>query len=472
GDGRCHAQAVRGGSRDGRRRAGARRSDGRARRRGRAAARHPRLRPPRAGEGPRHGHGVPRAPARLLLPRHLALRRADDRRPADARRLRRDGGLRRARRADDPHPQPREPLAARRDRRPGAAGQALRPRRGGARRQHEARRGRRPAARLVLRGPRRHPHELRRRRDALGHVDHLRGDLQLRLGGEQRDPGHGRAARLLVRGPRRRHGPRHPAAALRRRPLLPRGRGLAGRRALRDRGPRQRGLLPLPPRARAARGRRPGLLRRHAPGARRPRPAELRRQHGQSRRGLPRRVGDDRGAQPAHGHGPGRGAEQGRGDLRPHGGRLDLRPPRVVRLHDGRRGPARPALGAAAAARGPGRPAARLRVDVPGRPGEPGQRRGGARHGRRLPAGGRRRRAVRPRRDPARADLRLRPHAPQRVGVLRGLLQPRRPDVLPQPAGRPARRGRGPDPGDPARGHARADVRDLGALRGQERRRV
>ena len=59
-------------------------------------------------------------------------------------------------------------------------------------------------------------------------------------------------------------------------------------------------------------------------------------------------------------------------------------------------------------------------------------------HRRRLPAGGLRRRAVRPRRHPAWADLRLRPHRAQQHRVLRRLLLARRPDLLRQPAGRPA----------------------------------
>jgi secreted PhoX family phosphatase len=47
-------------------------------------------------------------------------------------------------------------------------------------------------------------------------------------------------------------------------------------------------------------------------------------------------------------------------------------------------------------------------------------------------------------------------------GVLRRLLQPRRRDLLPQPAGRPAGRGGRPDADDAARGSARADLRHLG----------
>ncbi len=107
----------------------------------------------------------------------------------------------------DPDPQPREPLARRRDHGAGADRQALRPGRQRPRRQHQAGGRQRPPAGGELRGARRHAHQLRRRRHAVGHVDHLRGDLQLRLDREQRHARHRRAARLLLRGRRRRQRP-------------------------------------------------------------------------------------------------------------------------------------------------------------------------------------------------------------------------------------------------------------------------
>jgi hypothetical protein len=118
-----------------------------------------------------------------------------------------------------------------------------------------------------------------------------------------------------------------------------------------------------------------------------------------------------------------RGPGEGRGDLRPHGGRLDHRP-RVYfdcttggEAQLGQLWELRPARGRRPAA-------ARLRVDLRRRPREPDNIVIVPGHGPRLPAGGLRRRAVRARGDPARRHLRLREDAGQRVGVLRRVLQP------------------------------------------------
>ena len=62
---------------------------------------------------------------------------------------------------------------------------------------------------------------------AVGQLDHLRGDLQLRLGREQHGPGHRRPARLLLRGPGRRRRPGERGPDRRRRTVRARGgRGL------------------------------------------------------------------------------------------------------------------------------------------------------------------------------------------------------------------------------------------------------
>ena len=286
-------------------------------------------------------------PGRLQVPPHQPRRRADAQRAADAGHLRRHGRLPRPGRPHDPDPQPREPLAPRRGHGAGPDRQALRPGRQRPRRQHQARRRSRPPAAGDLPGHRRHAHQLRRRHDAVGHVDHLRGDLQLRLDREQRHAGHRRAARLLLRGRRARQRPGLAAADPRRRPLLARGRGLVRRRAVRDRGPRRRVPLPLHARSRAEGGRRPGDLRRQARGARRARAAELRHGLGPARRELPDRVGAGRRAEPAHRHRPLPGAGQGRGDLQPHRGHLGDRQGRLLRLHERRRRRPRAALGAA-----------------------------------------------------------------------------------------------------------------------------
>jgi hypothetical protein len=71
------------------------------------------------------------------------------------------------------------------------------------------------------------------------------------------------------------------------RPLRARGLHLARRCPLRDRGPGQRGLLPLPAAAPAARGGRPRVVRGKARGAGGEGPAELRRQPSGAGRDVP-----------------------------------------------------------------------------------------------------------------------------------------------------------------------------------------
>jgi secreted PhoX family phosphatase len=112
----------------------------------------------------------------------------------------------------------------------------------------------------------------------------------------------------------------------------------------------------------------------------------------------------------------------------------------------------------------PRRAAAGLRVDEPRRPREPRQPHDRPAHGTRVRDGGRGRRAVRARHHPPRRDLRRPVHPGQRLGAVRRLLQPRRADVLRQPAGLAP--GAGRDAHGPARRPAGADVRDLGAVRG------
>ena len=85
------------------------------------------------------------------------------------------------------------------------------------------------------------------------------------------------------------------------------------------------------------------------------------------------------------------------------------------------------------------------------------------RTGPRLRDGGRRRRAVRAGHHAPRRDLRRRLDARQRLGAVRRLLQPRRPDVLRQPAGRAPRARR--DARGPAGRAAGPDLRHLGPVR-------
>ena len=82
-----------------------------------------------------------------------------------------------------------------------------------------------------------------------------------------------------------------------------------------------------------------------------------------------RHVGHDRGAEPAHRHGPHGGAGEGRRDLQPHGGHLVGRPAGVLRLHLGRRRRARARSGSyTPRGHDDGRAAARVRVGQRGRP--------------------------------------------------------------------------------------------------------
>jgi hypothetical protein len=88
-------------------------------------------------------------------------------------------------------------------------------------------------------------------------------------------------------------------------------------------------------------------------------------------------------------HGARGGAVEGRSHLRPHRGRGDGRRPDLLRLHDRRRGPVRPAVGVPAARPRRRRAEADLRVARAERARRPGQRRRGAAHGRRVAPGGR-----------------------------------------------------------------------------------
>ena len=185
----------------------------------------------------------------------------------------------------------------------------------------------------------------------------------------QRDARHRRPARLRVRDPRRRDGrgrrPRRsstPAASRTR-------RGLARRRPLRDRGPRQRRVLPLRPEPPAARVRRPGQ-----------RSAARSRRSGSSggRTSTPtRRTRASRYAvewvtieepNPLTDTVRTRGAGEGRGDVQPHGGHLGGRRSRLLRLHDRRRRRSSGRSGSTAARARRRQAAADLRVHERGRP--------------------------------------------------------------------------------------------------------
>ena len=361
--------------------------------------------PKAAGYGPLQptpeedsGIGYLELPVGLPLPADQPQRRADAQRAADARDLRRDGRLRRPGQPDRADPQPREPLAARRDHRAGARRQALRPGRQRPRRQHQARR--RPDRRLQEVFP------------VLGgtHTNCAGGltpwgtwitcEEIFNYGSVESNvtPGTGVPHGFAFEVPADANGPVTPQ------PILDAGRfsheAVAWHgdslyetedrgdaclyRFTPERRPKEAGDL-------ATFG---GVLQ--ALG--RPRPAELRRQPRRSGRDLQRRMGQRRRAEPGRRHRPRAGPGQGRGDLRPHRGHLDRRQPPVLRLHDRRRGPARPALGAAPARARRRRAEADLRIDERRGPREPGQPRRRARDRRRLPAGGLRRRAVRARR--------------------------------------------------------------------------
>ena len=200
-------------------------------------------------------------------------------------------------------------------------------------------------------------------------------------------------------------------------------------------------LLPLPARAPAARVRRPGQLRRHAPGTRRQRPPELRRQRRPTpARRYARRVGDDRGAQPAR---------------RTRCGRRRRR--RAPRSSTARRASGRPTGACTSTARLGRRGALGQIWELTPRGHDGGEltlvyESASAddlqnpdnlvvvpAHRRRLPAGGRRRRAVRARRDAAgaRSTTSRRRSSPTRSSAA-AASAPTATDVLPQPAGRPA----------------------------------
>ena len=277
------------------------------------------------------GGGLPPAPQGLQVPRDLARQRGDERRQPDAGDLRRHRLLRGPAQHGGPDPQPREPVARERDHAskvPNGKRYDPDPNVRGGNTKLVVDKGSRRVVESFARA-RRHAHQLRRRRHAVGLVDHLRGDLQLRLGGEQRHAGHRRAARLRLRGAGRRARPGLGRADHRRGTLRPRGVHRARRDPLRDRGPRRRRLLPLRPRPQAARVGRPGDVRRHAPGAQGAQPAQLRHGHRPPGRVVPDRVGDGRRAQPAGRErrpvDPRAGAGEGRRDLHPHGGHLDVR---------------------------------------------------------------------------------------------------------------------------------------------------
>ena len=157
-------------------------------------------------------------PEGLPLPGAADLRRPALRRQAGPGPLRRHGRVPGPRRLDVPRAQPRAAPGRRRDEDPRGRLQPV-PRRRRRRHHRAARRPRRPAEALVrdLLG---HADQLRRRRDAMGHVDHVRGGphdrARLLLRGRPRrprgralahaDPRHGL---LLARGLRRRPEHRH-----------------------------------------------------------------------------------------------------------------------------------------------------------------------------------------------------------------------------------------------------------------------
>ena len=200
-----------------------------------------------------------------------------------------------------------------------------------------------------------------------------------------------------------------------------------------------------------------------------PRPAELRRRRRQPGRALRRRVGDDRRAQPAHRHRAHRGAGQGRGDLQPHRGDLVGRPARVLRLHHGRRAPSSARSGSCGRAAAT---AATLRLvyesTEPGRPPEPGQPRRRPAHRRHLGAGGRRRRAVRPRRHARAGEIYdFAKTVLSDSEFCGGCFSPDGQTFFLNQQGDRLARGR--DAGDAGRRGARLHVRDLGPVRALNR---
>ena len=134
------------------------------------------------------GLALPRAARGLHVPADLAQRRPDERRQPDAGHLRRHGRL------PGPGAGPRSSSATTRTARAPARSPWSSPPASATTRTRTSAAATRSSSSAAtasvderLRGARRHPHELRRRRDAVGHVDHLRGDLQLRLRREQHD---------------------------------------------------------------------------------------------------------------------------------------------------------------------------------------------------------------------------------------------------------------------------------------------
>jgi hypothetical protein len=205
----------------------------------------PGLRPVAAGSRRDDRPGAAGAPGGFRVPLLRLDEQRDGRRRTHTRLARRHGGLS-ARRPGACGPQPRAQPRARLHR------SGVQP--GGRRRDdHHGFRPRRGRVPRVLRQPRRHDPQLCRRGDPLGHLAHLRGDLQ-------RDRWH--PARLPLRGPVRRQGQPRPAQGDG--PVQPRGRRdrPRDRLRLRDRGPHRRVAVPVPadrprrPSPRAARSRR------------------------------------------------------------------------------------------------------------------------------------------------------------------------------------------------------------------------
>ncbi len=220
----------------------------------------------RAGRRPQ-GHA--RAAEGLPLHRRHARGRHDARlrgaHPAQPRRHRRVRPSRWWRRARQ---QPRDPRAVRhRAARPAPRRPDLRSRRRGWLHGDQHRRGGQPARRDRRR--RRHRHQLRGRRLAVGHLAHLRGDRRARRQGRLPE---GPRLRLRGRSVRRGRQPR-PAADQGARPVRARGRRHrpAARAHLPDRGrvQAQRHALPLDPARRLH--RRQGRAAQARPGRRRAR---------------------------------------------------------------------------------------------------------------------------------------------------------------------------------------------------------
>ena len=279
-------------------------------------------------------------------------------------------------------------------------------------------------------------------------------------------PGHRRAARLRLRGA----GRRDPARSPRSRSSTPAAsptRPSPGSTACSTR-PRTAATprSTASSRAQATRVRRPRELRRHAAGARDQRAAELRRRR---RRTRARRYRVEWVTLEE----PNPLTDTVRIEAQAKGATIFNRTegiwsadqPRVLRLHVGRRRRARAGLGVHAARARRRRAEARLRIDerrttcespdnlvVVPRTGDIWVQEDGG--GEQYVRGVTRRGEIYDFAQHASS-------APSRV--LRRLLQPRRRDVLPQPAGRPARRGR--DARDAGEREARLHVRDLGAVR-------